>query len=114
MLVAASSTQDIQFASCGKSVCGYSRARLFPQVWPMPHILGFDGAPRYTLAVYFNVGKVEFAWSPRTPNAKPRREGRGCKSTGVERGDRMILLALFLFLLLTRTKRTKLKIEIDL
>src|ERR1700722_17696967 len=72
------------------------------------------GAACYTLGFCCNVCKVEFAWSPWTPNAKPRRRGRGCKSTGVERGDRMILLALLLFVLLTRKKRTKLKIEIDL
>jgi hypothetical protein len=76
--------------------------------------MDFDGAACYTLAFHFNVGKVEFAWSYRTPNAKPRRIGRGCKSTGVERGDRMILLVLFLLLVFLRKRRTKLKIEIDL
>jgi hypothetical protein len=43
----------------------------------------------------------------------PAGIGRGCKSTGVERGDRMILLVLLVFLLI-RKRRTKLKIEVDL
>jgi hypothetical protein len=65
--------------------------------------------------VRFSVCKVEFAWSLWTPKMQnPAISGRGCKSTGVERSDLMILLGLFLLLLLVRKKRTKLKIDIDL
>jgi hypothetical protein len=82
------------------------------QVWPMPHKLGSGGAPCYTLAFYFNVGKVEFAWSPRTPNAKPRHVGRGFANP--LEWKEVIELIPSGAVLLTRTKRTKLKIEIDL
>jgi hypothetical protein len=42
-------------------------------------------------------------------------EGEACKSTGVERGIRyMILFVLILVLVLLRPRRTKLKIKIDL
>jgi hypothetical protein len=75
--------------------------------------LGFSLASWYTSSFRCNVCKVKFAWSIRTPNAKPRRRGRGCKSTGVERGGCMTLLVLCLFLLY-RTRRIKLKITIDL
>ena len=41
--------------------------------------------------------------------------GEACKSTGVERGIRyMILFVLILVLVLLRTRGTKLKIEVDL
>ena len=73
MLVYASSTQDIHFPE---------------HVTLKQRKLGLKGAACYTLAFHFDVCKVEFAWSLWTPNAKPRHTGRGCKSTGVERGDR--------------------------
>jgi hypothetical protein len=60
-----------------------------------------------------NICKVEFAWSPWTPNAKPRFEGGVANPLEWKEVVLMTLLVLFLFLLF-RTRRIKLKIDIDL
>jgi hypothetical protein len=81
----------------------------------MPHKLGVDGAPCYTLAFYSNVGKVEFAAEPSDSKCEtPPFRGGVANPLEWKEVIELILLALFLFLLLTRTRRTKLKIEIDL